>query len=995
MKKFVIFALVLIVTVSLGVTTFYFFKETEELVVSTEAYVYANKGDTVEIDAVLKNGKINNEIVVTSLNENVLRYNPTLSTKYPTFDAENGGMAIVEIKTKNSRIQPVYIEVSIGDGGESTPYFIDTEEDLSLIGTNFEKNAHYILKQDISLSTEFKPILNGDEKGFSGVFDGNGYTIKNLTLTTTEGVTNAGLFSKIASTGVIKNLNLTDVNIDGEFENAGAFAGVNEGTITRCEAVSGRVSSTSLSTAETPINVGGISGATIYSKDKVGRIDRCASRVTVSGASNVGGLTGLNDGAIIINSYVYQDGSNEVKATSENSNIGGIVGLNQNKDDTQISTIKNCYAVANITVKEGLNEENIKKASLIGYNSEITNTKPNNIMGLYADNTLFVTANHQYSPSLSADAKIKNFRGLSNSFPKIADRIDISKLESFVAKQDEETILWDFVNVWQIDENVNDGYPSLIKNGASVPDEISLVYDPTRITSEEDFIAFVSAVNSGNAYDYYSLEADLTFTSITPIGTDEHPFKGIFSGNNHTITGVIVSGSYKYAGLFGKVAEGAKISNLTLKNVQIDCGATYAGSVAGYSEGTITNITVSEGNVVGKYAIGGIAGLNAGEINNCKVLKENIKLSANVDDGRYAGGLVGINGKDNNSTTAIVKNSSVVESFVYDDATATDYDFRLKDIEVNYSTDFTTYKTIEILLNGNCYVAGLVGANYSKVYDCYSYKTDVKTDIHLSRAGASGAVGLSKNTSLFNQNEAEVKNIRVVGGNIEGFSADGLCKKQCGIIEYCEVQAESIKGIVTAGLTTVVSYNGRLRNCSSQSYLTTPEKDYGVVAGIVTCALIKNGGNVQINFASDGSVDGAKNTEYGEFSRIFAVNTFDNEIKNAYFDSGNWYGKYSPRMFSKNYAKNAGIGTRLIWVNNNSQVSQQKQYTFGSINKLEVKITEISNEMAKSNYEVKYNNNNYTISDLMKVVFDFDADRWIIEQNSYPQLTGLPEIIEE
>ena len=54
----------------------------------------------------------------------------------------------------------------------------------------------------------------GDNKYFKGVFDGNGHTIKNLTINRPDEDT-VGLFGSISSGAEIKNLGLTDVDVIG------------------------------------------------------------------------------------------------------------------------------------------------------------------------------------------------------------------------------------------------------------------------------------------------------------------------------------------------------------------------------------------------------------------------------------------------------------------------------------------------------------------------------------------------------------------------------------------------------------------------------------------------------------------------------------------------------------------------------------------------------------------------------------------------------------
>ena len=78
-------------------------------------------------------------------------------------------------------------------------------------------------------------------------------------------------------------------------------------------------------------------------------------------------------------------------------------------------------------------------------------------------------------------------------------------------------------------------------------------------------------------------DIDLTGIDWTPIGTSfGNSYTGTFDGGNYTITGLTVTGSYKYAGLFGDIDENGTVKNVVLEGVQItsDNSSGYAGGVA-------------------------------------------------------------------------------------------------------------------------------------------------------------------------------------------------------------------------------------------------------------------------------------------------------------------------------------------------------------------------------------------------------------------------------
>ena len=136
-----------------------------------------------------------------------------------------------------------------------------------------------------------------------------------------------------------------------------------------------------------------------------------------------------------------------------------------------------------------------------------------------------------------------------------------------------------------------------------------------------------------------TLTADINLSGIdwTPIGIDyNHQYTGTFNGGGHTITGLTVTGSDQYAGLFGYIGSGGTVKNVVLEGVQItsDNSSGYAGGVAGDSWGTIENCSVS-GSVSGTTFAGGVVGSQwGGSITGCN-------SSATVKGVIFAGGIAG------------------------------------------------------------------------------------------------------------------------------------------------------------------------------------------------------------------------------------------------------------------------------------------------------------------------------------------------------------------
>ena len=166
------------------------------------------------------------------------------------------------------------------------------------------------------------------------------------------------------------------------------------------------------------------------------------------------------------------------------------------------------------------------------------------------------------------------------------------------------------------------------------------------VDNEKGLKNLAKLVNNGAIDINITLTADITLTGEwTPIGIDDkHQYIGTFDGGNHTISGLTVTGSDEYAGLFGYIGkDGGTVKNVVLENVQItsDYQYGYVGGVAGYSRGNIENCSVS-GSVSSNYSAGGVVAQQFGNsITKCG-------SSATV---KGTGEVGGVAGKTDNSAT--------------------------------------------------------------------------------------------------------------------------------------------------------------------------------------------------------------------------------------------------------------------------------------------------------------------------------------------------------
>jgi len=233
----------------------------------------------------------------------------------------------------------------------SNTYTIDNAAELAWVANkvnsdtyNTAGGATFILSNDIDLAGHFwVPIGVFQHRTLTGTFDGNGYTISNMTIGTASEpstLTEAGLIG-YANGAVIKDINMTDVSIytsvaDNVFIKAGAIVGMAySSTISDCSAA-GIISGSGTLALSSSRGVGGIVG--LSTSD----IDRCSSSINIIAGGSmlpVGGLVGLMTGGNITESYATGNVSG-----SGAKYIGGLVGFADGG-----GTISDSYATGDVT----------------------------------------------------------------------------------------------------------------------------------------------------------------------------------------------------------------------------------------------------------------------------------------------------------------------------------------------------------------------------------------------------------------------------------------------------------------------------------------------------------------------------------------------------------------------------------------------------------------------------------------------------------------------
>ena len=264
-----------------------------------------------------------------------------------------------------------------GKGTKDDPYQIANGSQLAYFAkrVNAEEygekyaDTYFELTEDIDLGgKEWTPvgetvadlIMGGHEYFvFSGNFDGNGYTIKNLTIGTETSPYSGdvcGLFG--ATSGTIEDVVLENVSINyvgGNhssgygFRMGGALVGYSMGDIVNCTVIGLDMKAGSDGSYVALNSIGGLvgiqDGGTTVSHSRVsGKIEESTKK------GNVGGFVGtLAKGSSA--KYCGADVSVEVTGNGRGIAVGGFVGIG-NGTTADETLIENCYATGNITGAE-------------------------------------------------------------------------------------------------------------------------------------------------------------------------------------------------------------------------------------------------------------------------------------------------------------------------------------------------------------------------------------------------------------------------------------------------------------------------------------------------------------------------------------------------------------------------------------------------------------------------------------------------------------------
>ena len=524
---------------------------------------------------------------------------PALST--PAGGRDNDGDGLIEIYTAEELLN---VRHSVGTKGYRAGKngTVVTTGCPTVEGT--VKCSGFELMRDIDLDSMVWHPIGTASKRFTGVFDGNNYTISNLEMRGISDYSYRGFFG-YTSNATIRNIKLQNAIITGGDPNGLLIGYMQGGSVTNVSAYGPKSLSDGWDT-------GGLIG---YTRKHNSTVTRVAVEAMVRGKRSAGGLIGRAWGTSITDGFV----TGTVDGPEQSA--GGVVGAlihSQSKRKSR-NTLSGVYSNVVVNGGTGAGIHGTKNSVVI---NAAFGTTPSYYNHDIARGGFFRSVSE--SPQLSRGRTAKQLRGSPGATVFTGWSTD----------------MWDFGTTTQLPIMKNKGLTRLT-NHPSDPDGDGLL----NIATVADLQALQGKIGTecpSTVCSGFELTANIDLSTVkdfTPIGTKEVPFGLVFDGNNHTISNLTVKvtqdDSYRGGGLFGYTSEAVHIKNLTLSNPRVS-GSENLGSLVGYMKGgTVTDVTVTGATVKGGVSVGGMVGYAT------RTVFSEVAVDAMVTGNSRVGGLIG------------------------------------------------------------------------------------------------------------------------------------------------------------------------------------------------------------------------------------------------------------------------------------------------------------------------------------------------------------------
>ncbi len=680
------------------------------------------------------------------------------------------------VSGKDLTVDGIQLEIQTSWDGESYTepaknnqgvYSISSPDELMWFDKNAKMTDSAKLLADITINEDvsgsdatsqkykWTPI-GTDSSKYTGTFDGNGHTISGLYINSTAA--NTGLFGCIGTNAVVKNLTLADSVIRSTKNYTGAITGYidDAASVTNCHTKN-----------SVQVTAAKFTGGIVGYQDDTSTLTRCSNAAEVTGANNVGGISGYNwskSSASLTDSYNRGSvsGSNLVGGICAQIYIGGTVS-----DVYNLGTVQATGTAGGIT---GVFRSGAIKAA---YNAGIVKaTAKGGVAGrLDWDNGPKTVQNVFYSDEYEA---IGNLNGCTiqngTATAKTSDELKALTSE-------------DLGDGFAADTNgINSGYPVLAWQNGTVKSD-----DPEKDDNGWQGEAAKDAPQQKDGVYQIGTPAELAWFA-EKAAQDYTDLKAVLTAdldlNNNVWTGI--GGQTADTGFAGTLdGAGHTIKNLYLKNGK---------GLIPYNKGTVKNLTLA-GILKGGDETAALTGTNAGTL-------EEITSNVTVTGGNKIAGIAGNNTKDGvikdcHNTGAVTGESYAAGIVAYNEGSV------------------TGCSNTAVITAGSTYAGGIAAANTNAVKSEAANVSKSANSGHVivssseERACAGGVVGWNNASvsSLYNTGNV-VSRGGYVGGclgcNTTGSTAKSLYNLGDVAGSYADTETGevfNVGGVIGGGVT--------------------------------------------------------------------------------------------------------------------------------------------------------------------------------------------------
>lgn len=307
--------------------------------------------------------------------------------------------------------------------------------------------------------------------------------------------------------------------------------------------------------------------------------------------------------------------------------------------------------------------------------------------------------------------------------------------------------------------------------------------DPYLIQNDEDFEMFL--MNLGDDKDAYG--AGLKFLQTADVKAPDQssftagrgywgaPFAGIYDGGNHAVSGIFYLGtgredSDSFFGLFTDLRGTASVSHLSVTGVTVSGLYKWSGIIAGHTTGNVTLTDISVAGVFADgYAMGGLVGV----VKSGSLTVKDVELHATIKGGNDIGGLVG---RSESGTTLTVTGVTTQHFSVTGEKSVggivgrTNGTVSISDVRLEHKVSAQD-SDIKIICGNDQSVGGIIGHIDSSAHDHALTNCYVLAPVGSSTADCvGGIIGEAHTKNKIKVNECRFYSVLEGRNNVGGFA---------------------------------------------------------------------------------------------------------------------------------------------------------------------------------------------------------------------------------